>query len=55
VRDLVLVAEARVQGNGSQAKLDSIDKGAFHACGDDAAHIPELVLVIVEIGIEDCF
>jgi len=55
VTDLVIVAEARVQGDRGQAKLDSIDKGAFHACGDDPAHIPKLTHIIVEVGIKDRF
>jgi hypothetical protein len=53
VRDLVHTAEARVQGYRGQAKLDSIDKSAFHTCGDDLVHIPELVHCMIKIGVQD--
>ena len=53
VRDPTVIAEARVQGNRGQAKLDSIHERAFHACRDNAALVFELVHVIIELGIED--
>jgi hypothetical protein len=41
--DLVHAAEPRIQGYRGQAKLDSINESAFHACRDNLSHIPELV------------
>lgn len=52
MRDLG-IAEARVQGDWGQTKLDSIDQGAIHACRDYSAHIALLVHVVVEGGTKD--
>lgn len=49
------VAEARVQGDRGQAKLDGIEKGAIRACRDDPIHVPVPVHLTVEIGVEDGF
>lgn len=47
------IADTRIQGDRGQAKLDSIDEGAFYACGDDSAHVANLVHVFVKVGTED--
>jgi hypothetical protein len=46
-------AKAGIQRDWSQAKLNSIDKGAIHACGDNSVHITKLVHVVVKISTED--
>jgi hypothetical protein len=55
MRHLVHIAEARVQGDRGQAKLDGIDKTTVHTCGNDLAHVPELVHGMVEVGVQDRF
>ena len=55
MRNLVLVAEARVQGDRSQTKLNGIDESALHACGNDLGHIPELIHGVIKVGIKDGF
>ena len=52
MRDLG-IAEARVQGDRGQTKLDSIDKGAIHACRYYSAHITLFIHVVIKSGTED--